>query len=389
MIARGARRLVLASRHASLDGSRAEDIAQLRATSGARIDVRRCDVASSADVDSLVAWIAAQDAPLKGVVHSAMHIDDGLVRNLDDARMRDVLAPKVAGARNLHRATLGSPLDFFVLYSSATTCLGNPGQASYVAANSFLETLVEMRRARGLPGTAMAWGPLDDVGFLARNDETKKALQGRIGGGSITSAEALAALERALVEGSAGEAVVRLDWQAIARGMPASNAQRYRELSRGAVNDGSPETGAQLRDQVRDLPASEAQAQVEALLRAHIARILHLSPEKIASGSSVLELGMDSLMGIELGMAVEDSLGVKLSVMAIAEGATVTSLAARIVADIKGAQALQGDDVARQVSALVARHALDATAVDGVVEALGPKPARDRAASESAHEERS
>ncbi|MDR5662849.1 KR domain-containing protein, partial [Burkholderia cenocepacia] len=101
----------------------------------------------------------------KGVLHSAMSIDDGLVRNLDDARMAAVLAPKVAGAWNLHRATRGLPLDLFVVYSSATTYLGNPGQSNYVAANTFLEALVEHRRAAGLPGTFMAWGPLEDVGF--------------------------------------------------------------------------------------------------------------------------------------------------------------------------------------------------------------------------------
>ena len=134
-----------------------------------------------------------------------MSIDDGLVRNLDDARMAAVLAPKVAGAWNLHRATRALPLDLFVVYSSATTYLGNPGQSNYVAANTFLEALVEHRRAAGLPGTFMAWGPLEDVGFLARHADTREALQSRIGGASITSDEAMVALERTLVAGAAGE----------------------------------------------------------------------------------------------------------------------------------------------------------------------------------------
>ncbi|MFX1766420.1 SDR family NAD(P)-dependent oxidoreductase [Paraburkholderia sp. A1RI-2L] len=372
MIERGARHVVLASRRAALDAAQDDAIARLAQSSGARIDVRQCDVSASAQVDALIAWIAARGMPLKGIVHSAMHIDDGLLRNLDDARIRAVLAPKVAGAWNLHRATLGASLDFFVLYSSATTYLGNPGQSSYVAANTFLEALVELRRARGLAGTAMAWGPLDDVGFLARNDNTRQALQGRIGGGSITSAEALAALDRVLIEDGAGEAFVRLDWQVIARGMPAASARRYRGLSRGVADDAALESGAQLRDQIRELDAHEAQTQVEAALQAQIARILHLSPEKILADASVLELGMDSLMGIELGMAVEESLGSKLSVMAIAEGATVSSLAARIVADIKGADtAPAGSDVAHQVNVLAARHALDSAAISGVAQALG------------------
>ncbi|MDR5757599.1 type I polyketide synthase [Caballeronia sp. LZ035] len=389
MIERGARHMVLASRSGRLDAEQAEGIAQLTASTGARIDVRACNVSSSSAVDALIAWINQQGRELKGIVHSAMHIDDGLLRNLDDARMRAVFAPKVAGAWNLHRATLGMALDCFVLYSSATTYLGNPGQSSYVAANTFLETLVEWRRAQGLCGTVMAWGPLDDVGFLARNGETKKALQGRIGGGSITSTEALAALDRAIADKHAGEAVLRLDWQVIARGMPAASARRYRELSRGVADEGALEGGAQLRDQVRELPVEDAQAQVETVLQAQIARILHLSPEKIVPCASVLELGMDSLMGIELGMAVEETLGVKLSVMAIAEGATVSSLAARIVADIKGAQDAPAEaDVAGQVNALAARHALDVSKVDGVVQALQADAAADGAANRRSVEER-
>ena len=160
-----------------------------------------------------------------------MVIDDGLVRNLDDARFAAVLAPKLAGAWNLHRATRDTKLDFFVVYSSATTFLGNPGQSSYVAANSFLEALIAQRRAAGLWGTYMAWGPLDDVGFLARNAETREALQARIGGLSITSAEALAALERAIAAG--GPALLELvcDPEALTPRQSLSEARAQGERS--------------------------------------------------------------------------------------------------------------------------------------------------------------
>ena len=89
----------------------------------------------------------------------AVMIDRALYFSAARKQSRE-FAPKVAGAWNLHRATRGLPLDLFVVYSSATTYLGNPGQSNYVAANAFLEALVEHRRAAGLPGTFMAWGPL-------------------------------------------------------------------------------------------------------------------------------------------------------------------------------------------------------------------------------------
>lgn len=358
MVERGARHLTLASRGGALGIEMRAEADRWRDMFGAVVTIASCDVTDGAALDGLIAAIERSGTPLKGVLHSAMRIDDGLLRNMDDARFAAVLEPKVAGAWNLHRATQRCALDFFVVYSSATTYLGNPGQGAYVAANAFLEALVAHRRAAGQPATFMAWGPVEDVGFLARHAGTREALQARIGGASITSGEAMAALERALARGVAGEAVVRLDWRAISRGMPAAQARRYTMLQTGSTAETASADGA-LLEQLRALPAAEAVTLVETALRGQIARILHMSPERIDAGRSVLELGMDSLMGMELGMAVEESFGVKLSIMAIAEGATVHTLAARIV-DLLDAQ--DGDVAARPdddlAEALVARHAL-------------------------------
>ncbi|WP_430233561.1 SDR family NAD(P)-dependent oxidoreductase [Paraburkholderia tropica] len=375
MVARGARHVTLASLSGTLNDAARAEVARWHDEHGVQTHVVSCDVTNAAAVQALVAQIDARGTPLKGVLHSAMHIDDGLVRNLDDARFEAVLAPKLAGAWNLHRATLDCTLDFFVVYSSATTALGNPGQSSYVAANSFLEALVETRRAAKLPGTFMAWGPLDDVGFLARNEKTRAALQSRIGGASISSDEALVALERVLVAGGAGEAVVRLDWQALSRGMPAAGARRYAELRTRNVNEPASDGGQPLRGRIAALPHAEALAFVEETLRALIARILHLAPEKMELERSVLDMGMDSLMGMELGLAVEEAFEVKLSVMAIAEGATVRALAARIVASIE-ADAASADSPletradaqnaaqveASAAAALARKHAIDFSA---------------------------
>ncbi|CAB3782072.1 type I polyketide synthase [Pararobbsia alpina] len=378
LVSRGARHLTLASRSGTLTEHLAEEVARWRNEHGVQVHVAACDVTDATAVNQLIEAIDARGAPLKGVVHSAMVIDDGLVRNLDDERFAAVLAPKLAGAWNLHRVTSRCALDFFVVYSSATTFLGNPGQASYVAANSYLEALIEQRRAAGLPGTCMAWGPLDDVGFLARHAETREALQARIGGLSISSAEALAALEGALLEGRTGEAVVRLDWNAIARGMPSARARRYEELHERGAGESSRDGGIQLRSELKMLPRAEALSLVEETLLGQIARILHMSPEKIETDRSVLEMGMDSLMGMELGMAVEESFEVKLSVMTLAEGATVHSLAETIVESIlaqDGTERPTQVGVETSVSTLAAQHGLDmdSSAVINIEEALGRK----------------
>lgn len=361
LVERGARHLVLASRRGALTPELAEEVARWRDALQVNTAVVPCDLNDRAAVQALVDGLATRGTPLKGLVHSAMTIADGLIVNLDDARMRDVLAPKVAGAWNLHQATCGLALDFFVVYSSATTFLGNPGQSNYVAANAFLEALVHQRRAQGLPGTYMAWGPLEDVGFLARNTQTLEALQTRIGGRAITSAQAMAALEQVLQRGDAGEAVLWLDWESISRVMPAARSLRYLDMRSGAGQESQHADGASMQAEIRALGIAEATKLVIETLQAQIARILHLSASKIDPDRSVTDLGMDSLMGMELGMAIEECFEVKLPLMMLAEGATVRSLAQKIAESVhtgatEGQDASATDDVAQQLATLSAIH---------------------------------
>ncbi len=386
LVARGARHVVLASRGGALSPELAAQAQQWNEALGATVTVASCDLTDAAAVAALVERIERAGTALKGVVHSAMTIADGLIANLDDERFGSVLAPKVAGAWNLHRATSGRTLDFFVVYSSATTFLGSPGQSSYVAANTFLESLVYQRRASGLPGCFMAWGPLEDVGFLARNAQTREALQVRIGGRSITSSEAMAALEHALLANRAGEAVLWLDWQAVARVMPAARSLRYVEMQGSDGQDAQRSAGASLDGEVRALPHAQALQLVIETMQAQIARILHLSAKKVDIDRSVVDLGMDSLMGMELGMAVEESFKVKLSVMLLADGATVRSLAQKIVESIRtgdaaGAEGEAPSEAQQQIEAMVARHALEMNPED--IRALAGKVEPDAPATAS------
>ncbi|MGF6903710.1 SDR family NAD(P)-dependent oxidoreductase [Paraburkholderia sp. GAS348] len=365
-VEKGARHLVLASRTAKLAPELTTEVQYWTDELGVAVTLASCDVTDAAAVAQLIERTDKAVAPLKGVVHSALSISDGLVANLDDARMRTVMAPKVAGAWNLHQATRGLSLDFFVVYSSATTFLGNPGQSNYVAANAFLESLVLLRRAAGQPACFMAWGPIDDVGFLSRNRETRDALEARIGGRSITSGEAMAALERVLVAQRAGEAVVWLEWEAITRVIPSARSERYIEMRKRESNDAQRAEGPGLREDVLALTVTEAQQLVAEALRAEIGRILNLSTAKIELDRSILDMGMDSLMGMELRMAIEECFQVKLSVMMLTEGVTVNSLAQRIVELIRGdgQDSSQKSELEQQVSALAATHAVEVSADD-------------------------
>ncbi len=126
----------------------------------------------------MLAEIERGGRKLAGVIHAAAVLQDGLISNLETSALDAVIGPKVVGAQHLDAATRDRALDYFVLFSSATTFIGNPGQGSYVAANGFMEGLARQRRRKGLPALAVAWGAIGDVGMLARNKAVMETLAG-------------------------------------------------------------------------------------------------------------------------------------------------------------------------------------------------------------------
>ena len=162
---RGARNVVLIGRNAPRDEAR-RIIAEIEAI-GTRIVTMQADVSVADDVARVLEEISRTLPPLRGIVHSAGLLDDGVLLNQTRVRFDNVLAPKVAGAWNLHQQTETVPLDFFVLYSSLGSLLGPAGQGNYAAANAFLDGLAQQRRSRGLPTLAINWGAWNEVGIVA------------------------------------------------------------------------------------------------------------------------------------------------------------------------------------------------------------------------------
>lgn len=196
----GARRLVLCGRSAP-GPERAEQLRRLSREFGADIRTETVDVSSPRQVDRLFAGYCAGDAVVRGVVHAAGIIDDGIIDRTDWSRVARVLAPKAQGAWNLHRSAArhAPDLDLFVMTSSFTGLFGNPGQAGHAAACAFLDALAGHRRALGLAGLSVNLGSWSDVGYLAGNEDFLRRLEEQ-GLGTISSAEGRPAL-RALIEG--------------------------------------------------------------------------------------------------------------------------------------------------------------------------------------------
>jgi acyl carrier protein len=297
-----------------------------------------------------------------------MIIEDGLIRDMTAAQIRRVLEPKVLGAQHLHDLTRGLPLDFFVLYSSATTLFGNPGQGNYVAANFALEALARLRRAQGLPATCVGWGAIDDVGYLARNAQVKEALQSRMGGAALQSSAALDALEGMLVADRSDLGVLDLEWRSLSRFLPTAASPKFSILARAGGEGESEEEGVQdLRRLLMTLPEAELHGTVIDLLKVEIGEILRIAPEKIDPNLSMQHMGLDSLMGVELAVAVENRFGTRLPVMALSDSPTVAKLASWIISHLRGDEAAAGsshEDTRIQVALVASQHAADVPAAD-------------------------
>ncbi len=330
MVEQGARHLVLMGRSAPTEVAR-EAIARME-EAGATVFVTAADASRQGDVDALLAHLGVSQPPLRGVVHAAGILQDRTVLELSVEAMRNVAAPKVQGAWNLHQATLGIELDFFVLYASAAAILGSPGQGNYAAANAFLDALAHHRRARGLPGIAVDWGPFSRVGLAAAQANRGERLSA-MGFRNITPAEGHDVLGAVLFSDIAQIAVLPMDVQRAVASMPRlSTAPYFAELVRKGT--GGPPTSTPTRlslDALRSASPAEQRTLLEQLVCESLAHVMRLDPAQIGRSEPFSGYGFDSLMGLELRNRLQSALDLKLSMADIITHAQVDALAELLV----------------------------------------------------------
>ncbi len=325
MVSLGARNLVLASRAGAATPQVRRAVAELR-RAGARVTVSKIDVSDQRQVELLMRRIAAGRAPLRGIFHLAAVLDDGILAQLTPERMTRVLAPKAAGAWNLHRASRKLKLDYFVLFSSVASLLGTPGQANYVAANCFLDALAHYRRALGLPALAVNWGAIKEVGMLARNAGVADHLAAH-GVQGIAPADATAMLGRLLECDAAQIGFARIEWEKFIAGAPAP---RFSEVA-AAVGASQAQGGRDFRALIRSTAPAGRLAVAASLICQTAAAIIRTDPAKIDARRPLNEMGLDSLMAFELINRIEDCFAVSLPTGAISSSSTVDSLAAIVL----------------------------------------------------------
>src|SRR5208283_3243449 len=347
MVEQGARRLILMGRtklpsrarwNSAEAGSRlADQIAAIRALEalGACVHLASVDVADEGQLGAFLDEFRAEGwPPIRGVVHAAGVLQDGLLEQLDAAALDSVLRPKMIGGWLLHRLLKDAPLDFFVLFSSAGSLLGQPGQGNYAAANAFLDALAHHRRALGKPALSINWGAWSGLGFAetpgGKHLATRLALAGIK---SIAPGQALEVMERLLRQSSTQVVVVPVDWERYRQFYPpGTESPLLSELAREEA-DNSPHASHPGEKRISILAAEPAER--FQLIKSHltelVARVLGQSATELDVQQPLSNLGLDSLMAVELKNRIAVELDVNVPMVTFLSGPSVEQAALQLL----------------------------------------------------------
>ncbi|MBW4514700.1 MAG: aminotransferase class I/II-fold pyridoxal phosphate-dependent enzyme [Timaviella obliquedivisa GSE-PSE-MK23-08B] len=296
LVERGAKHLIL-TWHKNFSESAKLTIAQLE-KSGAVVQVIQANVV---DQEAIAAVLKPSNLPpLRGIIHAAGSLDDGALTRLTWQRFQQVMAPKVFGAWNLHQLTQHLPLDFFVCFSSAAALLGSPGQGNYAAANAFLDALMHERRRLGLPGLSVNWSAWSE-GMATRVGQKKLAARGI---GSITPSQGFQILENLLEEDATQVAVLPIDWAVFGAQISGRKLAFLNEI----LKPHKALLGLEASHQ--SLLHLENSADLTEKIQGQVAKILGFSAsQQVDLHQKFDDMGMDSLMAVELSNYVRTLLG--------------------------------------------------------------------------------
>ena len=327
MVEQGVQHLVLISRRGASPQAQ-EAIARLERL-GAKVKVAQADVSNSNELLPVFESVKTMP-PLRGVIHAAGVLDDGILVEQNWQRFEQVMAPKVSGAWHLHRLTQELPLDFFVLFSSVASLLGSPGQGNYAAANAFMDVLAHYRSAQGLPGLSINWGPWQE-GMAASLGDRAQARLAAQGLRTITPEQGRQALQMLGFQGQVG--VLPFEWSLFEQNLGMG---RSVPLLADLVPQAKPQAAKQLpqqqeRSRILAAEPSERYSLVLTYIREQIAKALGMSAAQLDVDQPLNYVGLDSLMAVELRNQLKSELEVEVSVVQFMEGFSTASLASQVV----------------------------------------------------------
>ncbi|HWX45534.1 MAG TPA: SDR family NAD(P)-dependent oxidoreductase, partial [Solirubrobacteraceae bacterium] len=334
----GVGRLLLVSRSGSTAEGAPELQAELEAL-GAHVQIAQCDVSDREAVRALLDSIP-REAPLRGVVHAAGLLDDGVMESLTDERLERVLAAKAHAAWHLHELTADLDLGLFVLFSSAAGTLGSPGQGNYAAANAFLDGLAAHRRARGLAGVSIAWGAWEQSGGMAaRLSEADRARVRRSGLGVLSAERAMGLFDRAVAGAEAFVFCAPLDL-GVLRAQARMGA--LPTLLGGLVAAPARRPGAQGGSLARRLTGVAEDQRERVALEAVVGQVAAVLGHPATSGvdarRTFKDAGFDSLSAVELRNRLGAVTGLRLPATLVFDYPTPVAVAKYLLAEIAGGE---------------------------------------------------
>ncbi|KAH6649254.1 hypothetical protein F5144DRAFT_552475 [Chaetomium tenue] len=344
MIQHGARNIVLLSRSGGEDVI--DHLREEMTRYGADVIVMKCDVSKIHHVRRDIYQCRQNLPPIRGVVHAAMVLRDGLLENMTQQDYQAVIAPKVYGAYNINLAleSAGINLDYFVAFSSAAGIIGSRGQAAYASANTFLDSLMEWRRQRGLPGNSLDLTAVTGVGYLAENADREREILRNFGGESLEEAEVLALLSAA-VRGEAPCQVLtglKLHLGNDGQWPYFANDARFVHLKAEGLA-AAEEEGLVVKENVspgeafREARSDEEAAFIAARgLAEKLSEVLSVAVEDVDVARNITSYGLDSLTAIELRNWIAKELRVNLQILELLSSGTLNDLAALITQKAKG-----------------------------------------------------
>ena len=352
LIDQGAKHLVLFSR---TPGPNA-DVEQLKKAGDTEIVLMQGDVSQRDDVARVLGEIQQKMPPLRGIFHAAGVVADGVLAQQTWAHFTDVMKPKISGTWYLHELTQGRDLDFFVMYSSVASIFGSAGQGNYAAANSFLDAFAHYRRAKGLPALSVNWGSWKNLGMTARLDVRDQLRFEKQGIDGVTPEEGMQALQTLLENPSITQAVVlSIRWDDYLRSTSspffADIAGQHR-IQRAV--ESKQESG--FLQEFNSLPSARQQQMLRTFLREQARLVLGLeASEAIDLNQPLRELGLDSLIAVELRNLLVSSLKAELPATLLFDYPTITALANYLLSEVlQKANGKQNDAALMPVAQTVA-----------------------------------
>ncbi|MES9941410.1 MAG: type I polyketide synthase [Candidatus Thiodiazotropha sp. 6PLUC2] len=333
MVTEGARNLALVGRSGAKTEIAKNTVKDLQ-KQGVKVSVVCADMGKEEDIVSMFDNLAQSMPPLKGVMHAAAVLDDAILANLDEARLRKVAAPKARGAWLLHKHTADIPLDHFVLFSSVSALMGNPGQGNYVAANVFLDSLAEYRRAQGLPATSVNWGALAEVGMVAQDAIVFEQLA-RAGINAITPADACAAMALALWDDRTQLGFMDMNWAKWGQLNPASSAIPSLAYVVGAKSSGKNAEAGKVRAALLSIEPGDRNEMLALMVVELVSETMHKPANKIDINMPLSDMGIDSLMAVELQYGVSTKFGVDIPVLELVRSGSIFELAGLLLDHMK------------------------------------------------------